>query len=315
MKKLMMVVALSMASVLVAQDKALSLADARGKIGDVVSSPESMTGLMKQLSATNQVAFLSDVNAAIAKMPGSAEEKTAKYVAVNEAAMKGAKGGNLTALVAEAFATIPPESLTVVNERFAADLFNRASDPSKSYTDDQYTAIAKKVFGTVQDRNASADGADVRDTFAILTLLRASNGTPADLRDTLVNEMKDENAKSMAQNEWITPALNGDYAPMLGASDAGEEPSAEVVMTLHRVDAIQALFSDLANESNITAPGASFTAVLNSRYIDPNAAGLNRIPRTTDSDLPYSPEYRRGSTPSEGGHDEPRPYRGQSIWR
>ena len=48
------------------------------------------------------------------------------------------------------------------------------------------------------------------------------------VQSELVNEMKDENAKNMAQNEWITPALNGDYAPMLGASDAGEEPSVSV---------------------------------------------------------------------------------------
>lgn len=309
MKKLMLVIALSMASALMAQDKSLSLADARGKIGDVVSNPETMTSLMKQLAASDQAAFLSSVNEAISKMPGSVDEKTAKYVAVDEAALKGAKNGNLTKLVAEVFATVPPESLTRVNERLAADLFNRASDPSKSYTDDQFTAISKKVFGAVQDRNATADGADVRDTFAILMLLRASNGTPADLRDTLVGEMKDENAKNMAQNEWITPALNGDYAPMLGASDAGEEPSAEVVMQLHRVDSIQAMFSDLASESNITLPGASFTAVMNPLYTDPNAVGLNRVPRTTDVDLPYNPQYRRGEP------TEPRPYSGQSTGR
>ena len=130
MKKLLMVVTMAMASVLFAQDKTMSSADARGKIGDIISDPASMTSVMKQLAAADQASFLADVNAAISKMPGSPEEKTSKFVAVNSAALKGAQKGNLTTLVAEVFATVPPESLTAINEQFAAGMFNRAADPS-----------------------------------------------------------------------------------------------------------------------------------------------------------------------------------------
>ena len=147
MKKLLMVIAMALAGTLVAQDKAMTLADARGKIGDVIADPASITAVMKQLSAADQTAYLAEVNAAISKMPGSTDEKTQKFLDVDTAALKGAKEGNLTALVAEVFATVPPNSLTVINERFAQDLFNRKADPSKTYTDEQYTAISKSVLG------------------------------------------------------------------------------------------------------------------------------------------------------------------------
>ena len=75
MKKLLMVITMAMASALVAQDKTMSSADARGKIGDIISNPSTMTSVMKQLAAADQASFLADVNAAISKMPGSPEER------------------------------------------------------------------------------------------------------------------------------------------------------------------------------------------------------------------------------------------------
>ena len=67
MKKLLMVITMAMASALVAQaqDKTMSSADARGKIGDIISNPSAMTSVMKQLAAADQASFLADVNAAI----------------------------------------------------------------------------------------------------------------------------------------------------------------------------------------------------------------------------------------------------------
>ena len=66
MKKLLTVITMALASVLVAQDKTMSSADARGKIGDIIDNPASMTSVMKQLAASDQASFLADVNAAIA---------------------------------------------------------------------------------------------------------------------------------------------------------------------------------------------------------------------------------------------------------
>ena len=323
MKKLLMVITMSLATVIVAQDKAISSAAARGKIGDIIKDPSSMTSVMKQLAASDQASFLADVNAAISKMPGSPEEKTSKFLEVNTAALKGAQKGNLTKLLAEVFATVPPESLTAVNESFAAGMFNRASDPSKTYADEDYTKIAKDVLAAVQDRTATADNAGVRDTFAILMLVRASNGSPADLRDTLVGELRNEETRSLAQSEWISPALgqgqDKTYDPLLGASDAGSQPNLDMVLAIpfkSAGDSVFALLADLSSECSLTDPSASITALIGAAFSDPNAVdivdgvdpiadpALSSLPRTMDPTAKYNPAYRRG---------EPDPYESQSL--
>lgn len=315
MKKLLMVVTMALASVLVAQDKTMSSADARGKIGDIISDPASMTSVMKQLAAADQASFLADVNAAIAKMPGSPEEKTSKYLAVNTAALKGAQKGNLTTLVAEVYATVPPEALTAINESFASGMFNRKADPSKTYTDDQYVEISTNLLAKIQERNATADNAGVRNTFAVLMLIRGSNGSPADLRDTLVGSLTDAETRSLAQNEWISPALGQgqekSYDPMLGAADAGKQPDLDMVLIFPFSSSADALLSDLASENSLSDGSSSITALAAPAFGGQNASDVNdggslspnsgiaRIPRTMDPNSKYNPANKRGS--SSGG--------------
>ena len=62
MKKLLMVVTMAMASVLFAQDKTISSADARGKVDSIIASHASMTSVMKQLASADQASFLAYVN-------------------------------------------------------------------------------------------------------------------------------------------------------------------------------------------------------------------------------------------------------------
>ena len=302
MKKFLTVVGACVALAATAQDKVVALAEARAGIGDVISKPAQMTAVMKRLSAADQTSFLAEVNSAIAKMPASNEEKTAKFLDVNAAALKGAKKGNLANLLAEVFATVPPESLTVVNERFAADLFNRSANPTRTITDAQFTDIAKNLFKKVQERNGTSDEAAVRNTFAILMLLRASNGTPQSLRDTLVAEMTDAEARKLAQDEWISPAMglgqDKTYDLMLGASDAGSAPSPEVVLQLANAQSMQSLLADFnaAPESvpaKAQAEGSaslSFISVVSSTFTDPEGVGLFRVPRGYDG---QTTGYRR----------------------
>ncbi len=330
MKKLLMVMTMSLASVLVAQDKAISSAAARGKIGDIIKDPSSMTSVMKQLAASDQASFLADVNAAISKMPGSPEEKTSKFLDVNTAALKGAQKGNLTKLLAEVFATVPPESLTAVNESFASGIFNRKADPSKTYTDEEYTKISKDVLAAVQDRTATADNAGVRDTFAILMLIRASNGSPADLRDTLVGELRNEETKTLAQNEWISPALGQGqektYDPMLGASDAGSQPNLDMVLAVPFKSAGDALLADLASTCSLNDPSSSITALVGPAFGNPNAmdiadgvdplssAALSRLPRTMDPSEKYNPGNNQRGRMTIVPVEESDIYDGQSLW-
>ena len=225
---------------------ALSLAEARGKIGEAVVNPSVMASTVKQLSAADQKSFLADCNEAVGKMPGSAETKAATYLAVNRAALKGAAKGNLSDLLAEVFATVPPEALTVLNERFAADLFNRAANPAETFTDERFVNIAKSVMASVTKRMEKTDGAAVRDTFAILMLLRASNGTPADLASTLASYLP-EDARNSALKEWIPEAMSErrNYDPMLGVADSGVMPNASVVLQIAGPQTMEMMLSDL----------------------------------------------------------------------
>jgi hypothetical protein len=302
MKNILTVVMACAALFAVAQDKDIALAQARAKIGEVISKPAQMTSVVKRLSAADQTAFLSEVNSAIGKMPASNEEKAAKFLDVNSAALKGAKKGNLALLLAEVFATVPPEALTVVNERFAAELFNRSANPTRTITDAQFTDIAKNLFAKVQERNAASEDAAVRNTFAILMLLRASNGTPQSLRDTLVAEMADAEARKLAQEEWISPAMgigqDKTYDPMLGASDAGSAPSPAVVLQLANAQSMESLLSEFnaapaAVPAKSQAEGSaslSFISVVSSTFTDPEGVGLFRVPRGYDG---QTTGYRR----------------------
>ncbi|MGN0855031.1 MAG: hypothetical protein ACI4R9_05885 [Kiritimatiellia bacterium] len=293
----------------------LSLADASGQIDVAIESPATMTALVKQLSAADQVAFLARVNASIDALPGSPEEKAAKYLAANDAALRGAKGGgNIAALLAEVFATVPPEALTVINERFAVDLFSRTADPSKTIPDEVFVKMVQTAMKAIQKRTASVANADVRNTFAILMFLRASKGTPADLCDTLVKEYLTEGkAQALAKGEWIPPALNDkDYEPLLGASDAGEMPDAALVLRLAGAQTSLALLSDLAagdagmaNVSSMFRPNVSGMPVLS------DDSTIYRIPRTMNPANRNYGGYHRGDKTDD--IYEPGGYSGQRI--
>ena len=263
MKKLLVIGMVVLGCVVTAQ--ALTLAEAKGGLGEAINNPEKLTATISQLSAADQRAYVAAMNASIAKLPGSPEDNAAKYLDANRAALKGAKKDNMKALLAEVFATVPPEALTILNERFAAELFNRAADPSQTWSDDQFKKIALDAMKVIQERNAGNDAAGVRDTFAILMFLRASNGTPADLREALINNLPDEESKALARKEWIPPAMGEGqtktYEPMLAAADAGKQPDEVMV---RRISGPSNLESLLAGLGNVDKPGKSATPSLDS---------------------------------------------------
>jgi hypothetical protein len=260
MKKIMAFVSVMAAFAAVAVADTLSLAEARGRIGEAVLNPAVMTSTMKMLSAADQKIFLADCNDAIAKMPGSGDTKASAFLVANRAALKGAAKGNVAALIAEVFATVPTEALTVINERFASDLFNRASDPSVVYTDDQFVGISKAVMAAVAERNSKTDGAAVRNAFAVLMLVRASNGTPADLAEKLSDSLPAENRQTIVK-EWIPAAMDGNYDPMLGAADAGMQPNASAVLRIAGPQTLETMLADVS--SSIAGADASKAASFN----------------------------------------------------
>ena len=233
-KTTMLLAAALLASVSLGQTNEVvsaSLASARAKITQVIDNPAEMTALMKSLSAEDQKAFLAEVNAAILSMPGSDEDRTAKFVAVTDAALAGAQKGNALALVAEVFATVPPISLAAVNESLGAGLMNRAADKDVTYTDEQYTKIAQTVMEKVNERVAQENNSGVRSGFAALMLIRGSNSGSNDaIYDAILAAMP-ESSRNDAAVEWFPAALGRGrektYEPMLAVVDG--EPISPVV--------------------------------------------------------------------------------------
>lgn len=240
--------------------KTASLAEARGGIGDAISSPAAMESAMKSLSAADQVAFVREVNQAISRRHASNEEKAAMFLKANSAALKAVKGGkgDMKALLAEVYASASVLSLTAINEKFAEDLFNRASDPSKTYTDEQYTDIAVDALKAIVRRCDSADSSSVRDAFGLLMLVRASNGTPDTLTDRLLQEIPEEDRKA-AQDEWIPAALGRDgreksYEPILSAAEAEAEPNLDIIIKIYGQQQIDSLLGDLVEGTPTLRP-------------------------------------------------------------
>lgn len=256
MKKcLMLAVALAAGSAFAQTSGAkISLADARSKIDQVVAAPEKMTELMKQLAAEDQTAFLADVNSAIAGMPGSPEERSAVFLNVNNAAVRSAAPGNAGAVIAEVFATVSPEALTVICERFAADLLNRAGNPNVTISDERFLNVSTNLMVKVNERCEKTDNGSPRAAFAIVMLVLASHGSPADLADTLIDMLLHDDAKDMARSEWIPAALglNGrekSYEPLLASANAGLRPDLAAVLTIAGPQYAAAVLADVSGKN------------------------------------------------------------------
>ena len=247
----------SAAEKLAADKTQISLADARGKIDKAIESPAVMGELMKRLSAGDQVKFLADVNKAIGDMPASIEEKTAKFLNLNHVALKSAQAGNTTALLAEVFATVSPEALTVISERFAADLVNRAANPNVTYTDEQYAKISAEVLKAINERTEETDNGSTRSVFAILMFLRGSNETGdalEKLQEQLIGTLKHDDAKELAKEEWIPAALGKDgreqgYEPLLASADAGRRPDFDQVFLIAGPQYLDPILEDLGGKN------------------------------------------------------------------
>lgn len=235
--------------------KTLPLAEARATIGAAVKDPEALTATMKQLSPADQVAFVADVNAAIAEMPGSSEEKAAAALNANKAALKGAEPGNVANVLAEVFATAPVETLGVISESFASDLFNVDADPSTSYTAEQFTAIAEGVVKKIAERTASSDDSGVRSAFGMMMMVNASNDKVPDLANTLAESLPAD-VREVAKNDWV-PAATGEeksYDQMIAYSSEAaatpttttSEPSIPLTLQLAGPQMLDAMLSDVA---------------------------------------------------------------------
>lgn len=246
MKHLIMFAA--MCAVCVAQ--ALTLAEARGKISECIADPKVMTATMKELSAADQAAFVAEVNSAIAGMPGSTEAMVATALNVNKAAMIGASKGNVSAVLAEVYATVPAEALPAITESFAKDLFNRTADSSVTYTDEQFEKISTTIMKKVADRLSSVEGGEARATCAAAMMVKASGDTPSPaLIDAVVAtlpEAAQANAKSQIQAMTAPNASENTYDTVVENANAeNPHPMFDVVIRLAGPQRLESLIADV----------------------------------------------------------------------
>lgn len=300
------------------QAQALTLVEARAKIGDAANDAKVMAETTAALSAADQVTFLAQVNEAISKMPGSEADRTAKFYAANKAALTNAKKGNLSNMLAETYATVSLEALTVINERFATELFNRAA--GSGMTDAQFEQIAKSNMAKIQARTAAGAEAAERNTFAILMFVHAANGSPANLAETLVNDMPNVDGRQMAKTEWIPAALGKDqpkdYAPLLGSAEAEVAPVVDIqvygpnVMHLNLLTELTTVNSaNAAKVGAFNSPNFLYDGVL-----DPiGDTGINRLPRWVGPNDGLHQNEDGTWERDHGSLDEPRGYQNQTI--
>ena len=227
-----------------------SIEAARASIQDAVKSKSAMVAVMKKLSAEDQKTFVGEVMAAIAKLPGSPEERAAMYLNAARAAIDGAAKGNVTEIVAEIYATVPVSSLPIISESLAENVFNRAANPNTVYTDEKFVGIVQNVMKTMNERLESAEDSGVRAGFAALMMVKASNSETPEIQNAAIKSLPVA-VQGKAANEWFPAALaSGDgksYEPMLGVADSElSRPIYETVLRIAGPQSSESMLADLS---------------------------------------------------------------------
>ncbi len=238
-----------------------ALVAARAKIQGAAQDKKVMTAVMKTLSAADQLKFVSEVMGAISKLPGSPEEHTAMYLNATRGAIEGAAKGNVTEVVAEAYAVVPVGSLPVITESLAENVFNRAANPKVTYTDERFIKIVENVMKTVNARLETAEDGGVRAGFAALMMVKASNSATPEIQKAAVATLP-ESVREKASNEWFPAALasseNKSYEPMLGVADGDvSRPVVEMVLRIAGPQTFESVLADLsgANTDKLLTAG------------------------------------------------------------
>lgn len=303
MKKLVMMMVLAATAIVsTAYAAGMQRSEWQAKVGEAAQKPDVLKKIMQDLDTTNKVAFLREINAAIEKMPGSDESKAAAFLAANTAAVESAGKADRLAVLSEVFATVPLESLTVINEEFGKTIFNR--DAASAMTDAEYKDLARNAMGAISDRCATAESGPQREAFAILMFENATASSSDDFKRELADELVKSlpsDSQQTARETWIPQAQGWEQtksydALLADSSGSGTEPDHETTVSLVPISlplapqqGVEALLTDLVLEK--TVDGGDVGQRIMTSY-DP---GLSQNPTITDP-APNSPDYKYRST-------------------
>ena len=256
----------------------------------------------QDLAKDDQVEFVRAVNESMRDYKASTPEKRLQTIyAVNRDAVRAAVPAERKAVIAEVFATAPMDALPMITDRFASEMFNRKA-AGFSDKDDSFTEFAAAMLMRVRARMGLLDVSQfpgARTTFAVIMVLKASEGKPEDLRQSILFYVPTGSYEA-ATKVWIPAALGEDgkpasYQPILEAGYKGEEPAHA---NAHPVSPIG--MSNLQVGSDLRVGDAKDVSSPSPRWdnsgitTDPDGttAGLGRVPRAAVED-PDSPWYRR----------------------
>ncbi len=309
MKKILMMGVAALAGLAMTAANAITLDEAAAKKADVAAKPATAGEVIKSLSsAEDQVKFLAMVNEAIAADTSlTPAQRTAKFIAATTSALANCPAANIPALMAEAYATIPLQSLPYVSENLTTNVFKRGEGTS----DAQMKAAAESVMEAIESRTATASDADRRNTAAILAFLNASGGSPEDLRSTLL-----DGYPSAAAQEWVPAAMGEvdgsvDYGPLLGQKNVGfsEDEMRKNLSEMNIPSGDGTAVSSIADGStfaDVTLEPGAYTVPTPDPITDYEGnIKYSVLPHTLQPDKPWAAKYRRGDTPT---YDVPSTY-------
>jgi hypothetical protein len=303
------------------------------KVGDCARNPAMLRATMLQISKSDKVAFLKEVNEAISKMPGSPEVAAARFLRANRVALASAGPESRLNVLAEIFATVPLESLTTIIE----ELSKNELAPSQNVSTERYLSIVRNAMETIARRCDSAETGSIRAAMAGVMFVKAANSDAQNAAADAAVRSLPADVRKVARAQWIPAAagMNGQlqsYDPILAAAQAGEEPAHMEVLSIYPQQITESMLADL--QAGVLPGEHSATASLDAHNMDfflgdvdamhvkmptpsKNRAKIPFIPkalvtgRPEDTDeVVRNPEYTSGRDWADKG--EPAPYQLQS---
>lgn len=297
----------------------ISLADARSRIDKAIESPQVMRAIMKHLSAEDQKLFLAEVNKAIADLPASIEERSAKFLSVNTEALAGAEKGNASNLIAEMFATVPPEHLPPLVEQLGKGALSRTS-AGAAYSDADFLRMSESLMKKVVARTAETDNGSPRTALAIVMLAIGSNGSPEDLTDKLIDLLETDEARDLARSEWIPNALGRDnrdksYESIMASADAGRRPDLDYVLVIAGPQYPISILQDLYGKSTDVMSYSRTKAPVLDAVENPLAVTYQYLGADVGGDVRMGGWQKGGDVPREPLEPPEPPHPGPYQWQ
>jgi len=188
----------------------------RAKVGGAVAAPDTIKSLMATVPVEDRLAFVQELMAAAAAVPGDANTRLAiiKVVAINCIASVGVD--SKVAVISEVIATTPVAYLPHV----CSELAVRFAPQVNNLTASQFQAVGEQVIQKVVERVAGSDDVNVRTACAVSCFLTGS--TPANdpiLQSLMAKVPPSDAVKPEVVQSLAMSVASGNAAPVYAAAN------------------------------------------------------------------------------------------------